>query len=169
VPVLKANGYGYDGYRRGILVWDANLCRRCRSAIAAESGARRHLSFFPPPCRTQRAIVAYDVSRLPHLEMVEALARAATKSGATAGACQNRYRMGRVGIRPDEGEFSSIAVKATRLEVRGLMSHFPRRRAGPELFHRPDRALSTGCRIDRAAHQNHHMVISAALSPARRH
>jgi alanine racemase len=134
-PVLKANGYGHDAK-----MVTAHLLRQgCQTlcvadveeaSALADAGLRAQyiiLSATLPP--HSEALVAYDCEPVVcTLEMVEALAAAAKKSGKRLPVhVKVDTGMGRVGIRPGEVvTFIDRCRNFTELEVRGVMSHFPR-------------------------------------------
>jgi alanine racemase len=134
-PVLKANGYGHDA-----TIIAAQLLRLgCQTFCVAdveEAIALTHngvqatfiiLSATLP--QHSEALVAYNCQPVVcTFEMVEALTAAAKKSAKRLAVhVKVDTGMGRVGIAPrDLPAFLERCRKFPALEVRGLMSHFPR-------------------------------------------
>jgi alanine racemase len=134
-PVLKANGYGHDA---GIV---ANHLLRlgCQTLCVADVEEAVALTecdvqanfvvlsaTLPQHCE---ALVAFDCQPVVCTqEMVEALAAAASKHGKRLAVhIKVDTGMGRLGIRPEEAiAFLEQCRNFPALEVRGLMSHFPR-------------------------------------------
>lgn len=134
-PVLKANGYGHDA-----AIVAAHLLRLgCQTlcvadveeAIALADNGVDATFFILSATLPQHseALVAYNCQPVVcTLEMVEALARAAMKSAKRLPVhVKLDTGMGRVGIRLEEvATFIDRCRNFPALEVRGLMSHFPR-------------------------------------------
>ncbi len=134
-PVLKANGYGHDA----AIVASHLLRLGCQTlcvadieeAIAlADKGVDAKFCILSATLpQHSEALVAYNCQPVVcTLEMVEALARAAMKSAKRLPVhVKIDTGMGRVGIRLEEVvRFLDRCRNFPALEVRGLMSHFPR-------------------------------------------
>lgn len=134
-PVLKANAYGH-----GAEIIAVHLARLgCKTMCVAdideaielvEAGARANfvvLSATLP--QHAEGLVAYDCeAAVCTLEMVEALALAAAKAGRRSRIhLKVDTGMGRLGIRPEAvPAFLDRCRDFPSVQVRGLMSHFPR-------------------------------------------
>jgi len=134
-PVLKANGYGHDAAivaAQLLHLGCQNLCvADVEEAITlTDRGARATFIILSATLpQHSEALVAYNCQPVVcTIEMVEALARAAMKSGKRLPMhVKVDTGMGRVGIRLEEVEsFLDHCRNFPALEVRGLMSHFPR-------------------------------------------
>jgi alanine racemase len=134
-PVLKANAYGHDA-----AMVAAHLSRLgCQTLCVADveeaivlieggSGASFIILSATLP-RHSEALVTYDCQPVVcTAEMVEALAAAGRKFGKRIPVhVKVDTGMGRLGIQPDElGDFLDRCRNFPSIEVRGLMSHFPR-------------------------------------------
>lgn len=134
-PVLKANGYGHDAAMVAAHLLRLGCQTLCvadvEEAIALIDGGSRAtfiiLSATLP--EHSEALIAYDCQpAVCTLEMVEALAAAARKFGKRVPVhVKIDTGMGRVGIQPETlAAFLDSCRKLPAIEVRGLMSHFPR-------------------------------------------
>jgi alanine racemase len=134
-PVLKANGYGHDAAMVAAHLLKVGCQTLCvadvEEAIALIDGGSRATFIILSATLPQHseALIAYDCQPVVcTLEMVEALAAAARKFGKRVPVhVKTDTGMGRVGIQPEKlGAFLDYCRKFPAIEVRGLMSHFPR-------------------------------------------
>lgn len=134
-PVLKANGYGHDAAivaaHLGGLGCDTFCVADVEEAVVlAESGAQATLIVLSATLpQHSEPLVAFNCQPVVcTLEMVEALAAAADKFAKRISVhVKVDTGMGRIGIGPQEvGAFLECCRSFPALEVRGLMSHFPR-------------------------------------------
>jgi alanine racemase len=134
-PVLKANGYGHDASMVAAHLLSLGCQTLCvadvEEAIALTDVAARAtfiiLSATLP--KHSEALVAYDCQPVVcTIEMVESLAAAAKKLGKRVPIhVKVDTGMGRVGVSPGAlPAFLDRCQDFPALEVRGLMSHFPR-------------------------------------------
>jgi alanine racemase len=133
--VLKANGYGHDA-----AIVAAHLLRLgCQTLCVADveeaislaqGGARATFVILSATLpQHSEALIAYDCQPVVcTIEMVEALAAAGKKSGKRLAVhVKVDTGMGRVGFQPEEvAAFLDRCRDFPAIEVRGLMSHFPR-------------------------------------------
>lgn len=134
-PVLKANGYGHDAPMVAAHLLRLGCQTLCvadvEEAIALIDGGSRATFIILSATLPQHseALIAYDCQPVVcTLEMVEALAAAAKKLGKHVPVhVKIDTGMGRVGIQPEKlAAFLDYCRKFPAIEVRGLMSHFPR-------------------------------------------
>ena len=134
-PVLKANGYGHDAAMVAAHLLRLGCQTLCvadvEEAIALIDGGSRATFIILSATLPQHseALIAYDCQPVVcTLEMVEALAAAARKFGKRVPVhVKIDTGMGRVGIQPEKlAAFLDYCRKLHAIEVRGLMSHFPR-------------------------------------------
>jgi alanine racemase len=134
-PVLKANAYGHDAAMVGARLLREGCHTFCvadveEAAALADSGLRAEFIILSTALsQHSEALVAYDCQPVVcTIEMVEALAAAAKKTGKRLPVhVKVDTGMGRLGIRPEEvATFLDRCRGFAELEVRGLMSHFPR-------------------------------------------
>jgi alanine racemase len=133
-PAVKANAYGHGlkGIARHLVSrgYDTLCIAHVSEALElVEAGVPARMlllsATLPEHCE---AIVACGCEPVVcTLEMVEALAQAAERAGTqVAVQLMVDTGMGRIGIRPDEvGGFLEQCQTRGRVQVRGLMSHFP--------------------------------------------
>jgi len=144
-PVIKANAYGHDaelvarhlvrlGYHTlGV----ADVAEAVALADAGIHATFLILSALLP--EHSEALVAYGCEPVVcTLEMVEALALAARKAGKRVAVhLKVDTGMGRIGIRPEEvPAFLERCRALPGLQVRGLMSHFPRAEEADKTYSR---------------------------------
>jgi alanine racemase len=134
-PVLKANAYGHDAFivaSHLVRLGYSTLCvADVDEAIAlAEAGVRATFIVLSATLPHQaEVLVAYGCEPVVcTLEMVEALARAAAKAERhVAVHLKVDTGMGRIGVFPQQvPAFLERCRDFPVLQVRGLMSHFPR-------------------------------------------
>ncbi|MGE5219750.1 MAG: alanine racemase [Chloroflexota bacterium] len=134
-PVLKANAYGHDAAMVAahlIRLGCHTLCvADVEEAIALiDCGSRATFIILSATLpQHSEALVAYDCQPVVcTLEMVEALATVGGRFGKRIPVhVKVDTGMGRLGIRPDElAAFLDRCRAFPSIEVRGLMSHFPR-------------------------------------------
>jgi len=134
-PVLKANGYGHDAALVATHLLHCGCHTLCvadvEEAVAlTENDVRATFVILSAALpEHSEALVAYDCQPVVcTVEMVDALAAAASKAGKRVAIhVKVDTGMGRLGIRPEEvTAFLERCGKFPALEVRGLMSHFPR-------------------------------------------
>ena len=134
-PVLKANGYGHDAaivaaqlLRLGCQTFCVADVEEALSLIDSGVNATFIILSATLPQHSE-PLAAYNCQPVVcSLEMVEALAGSAKKFGMRLPVhVKVDTGMGRVGIRPEElKNFLDRCRDFPALEVRGLMSHFPR-------------------------------------------
>jgi alanine racemase len=144
-PAIKANGYGHGAEiigRHLIRLGYKTLCvAHVEEAIdLVEAGLEATfivLSATLP--ENSEYVVAYGCEMVVcTLEMVEGLARAASKAGKRVALhLKVDTGMGRIGIRPDELiDFLERCADLPEVYVKGIMSHFPRADEADKSFSR---------------------------------